>query len=414
MTSAARPDAAPIVYPEPMRPGHLGPPLIALLGFLAACSSADGPSAATVEDQPAGSTSSTVASGSTTDDAASAAISDLDSTVFGRADITEQGNRLADGRGSLVARRAIDVALDGTPRWVLPATAADGRSRWFVELDDGRTVIVDEDGTTTDETQPPRPEPLAAFTDPLPDGRTVGFGDLGVALVGPTDRYPHGVLGDRIEASAIEVRSAATGSSVRFGPEPPSVIEGISPMLGDVDQDGQPEILVTHSNADVGAWLALWSVEGELLAESEPIGQGNRWRNQMAIGPFGPDGEVEIVDVRTPHLGGTVEYFRLDGDALVRVATQTGFTSHQIGSRNLDLGIAADATGDGLLNVIVPTNDRQMLGVLLRTTNGVQVESLIDLPGRLTSNVAVQAVSDGRLAFAVGTDDRFVRIWPAP
>ncbi len=393
---------------------------LVLLGFvvLAGCSSADEASNIGGQEEAVVDTGSTETSAETTTDSAENGPSDQPlSAAPGRADITEQGNRVAEGRGSLTTVAPIDVPVTATPLWVLPiagpeVTAANEQSRWLVVLDDDTTVIVDEAGTVVAAEPYTAPLPPDRFADPLPDGRVVTFEDIEVALVGPTDRYPHGVLGDRLEAAAIEVRSTDGRSSIEFGPDAPTVIEGLSPMLGDLDLDGTPEILVTHSNADVGAWLAVWSLDGELLAQSDPIGQGNRWRNQLAIAPVGPGGEVEVIDVRTPHLGGTVEYFQLDGDQLIRVATQTGYTSHQIGSRNLDLGIVADANGDGTLNVVVPTDDRRMLGVLRRTTDGVAVEADLDLPGRLTTNVSAQQVNEGRLAFAVGTNDQVIRIWP--
>jgi hypothetical protein len=146
----------------------------------------------------------------------------------------------------------------------------------------------------------------------------------------------------------------------------------------------------------------------------------------MAIAPVGPNGEVEIIDVLTPHIGGTVQYFRIEGDRLVRVASNSGFTSHRLGSRNLDLGVVADADGDGALDVMVPTDRRDALGVLTRTEDpeagydGVEVVAELPLPGRMTTNLGVRPVPEGgdagipTLGFAVGTDESVLRIWPAP
>lgn len=353
----------------------------------------------------------------------------IDGATLGRADLTVQGNRLAPGRGDLIGVEPIDVPLGGTPVWVVPLVDGDTTGRWVVEMADGETLLVGEDGSvasaaalaadgsvmaTDAVNRAAWPDAEGLFDDPLPDGRIVGDGPYRVALVEPTDRYPHGVLGDRLEAAAVEVHDTERGTSTRFGPPPPTVIEGTSPLLADVDGDGVVEVLVTHSNAAVGAWLALWTLDGRLVAESDPIGRGNRWRNQLAIGSVGPNGELEIVDVRTPHLGRTVEYFRVNGDRLERVATQDGFTNHTIGSRNLDLGIMIDATGDGLLDVVLPTGDQQMLGVLQRVDDGVDVVARLDLDGRLTTNVAAGTVDGDRLAVAVGTDAGLLRIWPAP
>ncbi len=371
--------------------------------------------------------------------------------TVGRASIEPSGNRVAVGVGAIDRVDPVDVDLPGIPVQVLPVRGGwsvpfgpapmpgdDGDTddpfadepapRWFVELDDGTGVVVDETYALVDGVLAEPPPTVDGFDDPLPDGIVALTDELAVALVQPTDRYPHGALGDRIEAAAVQVLGFDGDTRTTFGPEPPAVIEGISALIADATGDGRPEILVTHSDADQGASLALWSPEGELLAASQGIGLGNRWRNQLAIAPVGPGGEIEIIDVRTPHIGGTVQYFRIEGDRLVRVASQSGFTSHRLGSRNLDLGIVADANGDGSLDVLVPTDRREALGVLTRFDgegsgyDGVEVVAELDLPGRMTTNIGVRPSIDGRspqeastgLGFAVGTEDGVLRIWPAP
>ena len=345
------------------------------------------------------------------------------------------GNRVAEGRGAMDRVEPIDVALPEVPMLVLPVrsgwvgtgvalpgstaelTVDDRRPepRWYVELESGRGVVVDETLAVIERVGAERLGGVDGFTDPLPDGVVVEAETFAAALVGPTDRYPHGALGDRIEASAVEVLGTDGRRRARFGPEPPTVIEGLSAVVADATGDARPEILVTQSNADVGAWLALWSPDGELVAESDPIGQGNRWRNQLAVAPVGPGGEVEVIDVRTPHIGGTVQYHRVVGDRLERVAAQEGFTSHRIGSRNLDLGIVADADGDGTLDVVLPTDDRSTIGILTRTPDGVEIRAEVPLPGRMSTNLAVTPTpgAEGALTFAVGTDEAVLRIWPA-
>jgi len=333
--------------------------------------------------------------------------------AIGRPDVTPAGNRVAEGRGALDRVDPVDIALPSRPTKLAPLSHPSLGPLWWVELDTGDTIVVGLDGVVDRAIAASRGNDLmSSFTNPLPDGTVVEWGDTIVALVGPTDRYPHGVLGDRLEASAVGVVDSTTGAGTTFGPAEPTVIEGLAPLLADIDGDGTPEVLVTHSNADVGAWLALWTLDGRLLAESAPIGRGNRWRNQLAIAPIGPRGELEVIDVRTPHIGGTVEFFRVEGAELVRVAAIEGFTNHQIGSRNVDLGIVADADGDGSLNVVLPTDERRSLGVLERVGDSVAVVATIALDGRITTNVGVAAGPDGRLSFAVGTDQDTLHIWP--
>ena len=153
------------------------------------------------------------------------------------------------------------------------------------------------------------------FDEPLPDGRVVRSGSVLAVLASPTDRYAHNVLGDAIEAAAVEWVDVCDDTSGRIAVPDVDVIEGIAPILADIDGDDEIEILVTLSNSSGGARLAAYELDGSLLAESAPIGQGNRWRNQLAVAPFGPEGQIEILDVQTPHIGGILQAFQLvEGD----------------------------------------------------------------------------------------------------
>ena len=343
-----------------------------------------------------------------------------------RTDVRIDGNRIAAGALDLGAAPQTTIALPGEAEWVVPDPAVP--NGWYVSLVDGRAVRVDGSGNVVDNgaalAGPPELavdgtaiSPFAnhdLFTDPLPDGRVVSAGDVAVVLAGPTGLYGHGVLGDSIEASAIEFVDLCTEERGRIEIAPPDVIEGVAPMLADVDGDSELEIVVTLANGSAGARLAVYEFNGTLLAESEPIGTGNRWRNQLAAAPFGPDGQIEVVDVRTPHIGGTVQAFALDytGDTpmLERVAASSSdFTSHVIGSGNLDMALAIDTNLDSRLDVLLPTSDRGALVALTRTneSDGWMPVAEVALDGVLTSNLATQTV-DGRTTVAAATSDVLV------
>ncbi len=340
-----------------------------------------------------------------------------------RTDVRIDGNRVAAGGLDFGASPQARVALPGEAEWVVPDPAEP--NGWYVSLIDGTAVRVDGSGVVSNAGDAPvGPPELAAdgtvisafanhglFTDPLPDGRVVSAGDVAVVLAGPTGLYGHGVLGDSIEASAIEFVDLCTGERGRIEIAPPDVIEGVAPMLADVDGDSELEIVVTLANGSVGARLAVYEFNGMRLAESEPIGTGNRWRNQLAAGPFGPDGQIEVVDVRTPHIGGTVQAFALDftGDVptLERVAASDNeYTSHVIRSGNLDMALAIDANLDGRLDALVPTSDRGALVALTRTTeaDGWAAVAEVALDSVLTSNLATQTV-DGRTTVAAASSN---------
>jgi hypothetical protein len=230
----------------------------------------------------------------------------------------------------------------------------------------------------------------------------------------PTEQYPHGVLGDDFEARSISLTSLYPEFSSRtIEVQQPLVIEGRSAIWVDVDKDGEDEIVVTASEAQQGARLLLFSEDGALLAESTPIGQGFRWQHQIAVGPFGPQGEIEIVSVRTPHIGGEVKYYRWEGDRLILVANIDGFSSHVIGSRNLDMAIAGDFDGDGAPEVLVPDLAMLNLAGLQRVASGVEVDWVLPIGSTLRSNLAAAVLRNGSIVLGAGRADGVLRLWPS-
>ena len=351
-----------------------------------------------------------------------------------RVDVQASGNRIAPGTLNFADIEEIEVELPDNGVWITADPASTGG--WYVVLERGSAVRVSADGTvTTAETPAAVPPELDAsgtptspfrhhelFSDPIDDGRVVVSESIAAVLSTPTDFYPHDVLGDALEAAAVEWVDTCTGERGRIEIAEPDVIEGVSPLIVDIDSDGQMEILVTLSNSEVGARLAAFELDGTSSGESEPIGRGNRWRNQLAVGAFGPSGEVEVIDVRTPHIGGTVQAFRQiideeNGPSLVQVAaSDPNYTSHVIGARNLSMGIALDLDADTFPDVLVATANRGAIVAMTRTDDldaALQGWSIIgerELTFGLTSNIATQEPSSGRAAVAVA-DGTTLRIW---
>lgn len=99
-------------------------------------------------------------------------------------------------------------------------------------------------------------------------------------------------------------------------------------------------------------------------------------------------------------------------DRLDLAATASGYSSHALGSRNLDGARAFDAGDDGRVELVVPTDDRQSLAVVARTADGARETARHPLDGRLAGNLATATVDDRTAVGAITTDDR-LRIWPA-
>ena len=227
--------------------------------------------------------------------------------------------------------------------------------------------------------------------DALPDARLLADGQERVLLLTkPSSRYPHGIAGGTLEAPEITLMETSPSLQVVTQIFIPGqrVVEGISPIWADLNGDGQWEIIVTLSDAEQGAQVVVYSESGEQVAAGPAVGRGNRWRHQIAVAPFGPNGELELAEVLTPHIGGIAGFYRMDGDSLNLVAQQDGVTSHPVFSPNLDMGLAGDLDGDGQLELVVFDQPFREVVALRRTPDGVAVAWRATVDGKAVTNLA--------------------------
>jgi len=242
----------------------------------------------------------------------------------------------------------------------------------------------------------------------LPDARIL-MDEKGRLLVlnQPTDRYAHGVLGDDLEASGVAIIETSPEFRVveTVTIDEPDVIEGISPIWTDMNNDGKRDIILTLSISQSGARIVAFSEDGVLLAETPSIGNGYRWRHQIAVAQFEANKPPLLVSVRTPHIGGIVEFFQYENGKLDSVMEFKGFSTHSIGSRNLDSGIAGDFNNDGVVELLVPDQSHENLGII--SIN--DVIATLPLNGTLTSNLSATAL-DGKIFVGAGTQGN-LRIW---
>ena len=248
----------------------------------------------------------------------------------------------------------------------------------------------------------------------LPDARVLAdeAGRL-LLLSDPTTRYAHGVLGDAVESASMTLVDAGGAPTIESRIEFPApfVFEGIAPLWVDWNRDARREIVATLSSGGSGAQLVLYAEDGKRLAESPAIGTGNRWRHAIAVAPFGPGGEMELAEVLTPHLGGTVQFYQWRKNRLERVARLGGYTSHVYGSRNLDMAVAGDFDGDGRIELLLPNQPRDRLAGIRRTASNAKVAWEASLPAPLTSNIGSVMLESGRIVVAVGLADGTLRFW---
>lgn len=195
----------------------------------------------------------------------------------------------------------------------------------------------------------------------LPDGGIVQAGTLRAWYASQTDRYPHGVLGDVIEAGSLIVEQ--DGVAYRHDLPLDAVFEDITPRLVDADGDGGFELLTIKSTLTKGAALALSGIRDDvlaLLAETPTIGTPNRWLNPAGVADYDGDGKPEIAAILTPHIGGVLVLYRWDGqsDEIIELRRKSGYSTYAIGSRDLGLALSVDWDGDGVMDLLMPRQNR--------------------------------------------------------
>ena len=155
----------------------------------------------------------------------------------------------------------------------------------------------------------------------------------------------------------------------------------------------------------------IYDENGTIIAEGPAIGKGYRWRHQLAVAPFGENGELELAAVRTPHIGGVVEFYRLNGDDLQIAAELYGFSSHEIGSRNLNMAAAGDFDGDGRTELLVPDLTMTTLRGIRRHGDGADEVWFVPVEGKITTNLAAATLLNGSMIVGVGRADGVLRLW---
>ena len=379
------------------------------------------------------------------------------------------GNRVVRGEGRLPEAEPVDVDLSGaTPAWVA-GVPLEGDTAWAVAHNDGEVEAFRIYGaanqvvqwlTAPDHLASGAPPLLAADegrlrlvslkrTSPLthpvragglvlgvtPEGRLASDGgeDLAVStppdariveaengslavLSDPTARSGRGLLGDEIEARSMTVLEPELGGyalAANFRPESGGVFDALSPLWFRTGAGEEEMLAVTESTDRKGSRISVYSPGGTLVAAGPFVGEPQGWRHLIAAGPFGPEGEVELAAVRNPHVGGPVEFYRLDREngELQRAASGGEYLSHTLYSRNLDAARAGDLDGDGSWELLLPNASYTALEAVRHKGSGVETAWRLPLGGTLATNLASATDSEGRVALAAGTAEGRLRIW---
>lgn len=250
--------------------------------------------------------------------------------------------------------------------------------------------------------------------DALPDSYLLADDDNRVlVLTQPSTRYDHGIFGDKTEASGFAIIDANKRAVIYEASVPESdVIESLKPLWIDWDQNGTKEIILTLSNDEEGARLVLYDETGKQLAEGQPLGQSHRWRHALTIDAFNSTENLELAEITTPHIGGNLQFIEWDqqNQQLKVIASGKEYSTHSIGSKNLDMYTALDADFDGQIELWVPSQRKDALVSVQRTINGFEPIKQLQLQGTLSSNI-VSVSSEQQAVLAAGTDKATLDIW---
>lgn len=214
-----------------------------------------------------------------------------------------------------------------------------------------------------------RPPDQITARDGIPNGtvaRAVGTGIVEAWYGAPTSRYDHGILGDRIEGGSLVVIDDDGRRHELALPED-QVFEDLTPRIADFNGDGRNEVLTIRTGIATGAAIAIYGVVDGVLTEAAaipPIGRTHRWLNIAGIADFNGDGRLDIALVKTPHIGGTLEIWTMQGGALIRLAAAAGFSNHAIYSTELGMSAVADFNGDGIADLAVPDASRAAIRIV--------------------------------------------------
>lgn len=259
------------------------------------------------------------------------------------------------------------------------------------------------------------------------DGSMAMRGPVHFGYAAPTDRYPHGALGAMNSpfgfVSGIEftrlfatkgILQAESATLPSFTLPKHQVFEDRVARDVDLDGFGTTEIVTIIADVSLGASVAVFGLRDnalKLLAQTPYIGTPNRWLNIAGIDDFDGSGSASIALVRTPHIGGTLQFWRWSTASgkprLTKTAELFGFSNHKYGDREQRLSAVEDFDNDGVSDLALPSANRRSLKLVrLSGMTDPQIEIMAEVPLPSPIDKAIGVTRDGDdVVLTVGLED---------
>ena len=180
----------------------------------------------------------------------------------------------------------------------------------------------------------------------LPDSKFVKYKDYEFILINPTDKFKHGILGDNLEARELLFYNEIDYKIINFSPQ---VFEGLFPIIS------EDLIVTTLSGNGKGAQVVVYDFNGTRTFESDVLSSG--WRHVLGVEKI--NDKKYIFNIVKPHILGELELLRFTNKSLEKVDSLRGYSTHRIGSRNLNI---FEFYKDKYL--IIPTFDFKSIGII--------------------------------------------------
>jgi hypothetical protein len=194
----------------------------------------------------------------------------------------------------------------------------------------------------------------------------------------PTEKYPHGVMGDDIEAEQLVV--AVDGQFYDVTLEDNYLFEDLRPRIYDVDGDGLLEFITIRTHVERGAGIAIYKVINEELVEYAyvaEIGFLTRWLNLVTIDDLDDDGIVELAWIQTPHIGGILKVAKFSGGEMaVLDEAEEQYSNHWGRTRQLCMSVLTAPSNQKIFYVPSQAGDK-IVGFSL-FNNRLIIEETID------------------------------------